>query len=378
MITINKIILISVCFGMIASCTILPRSGPNKYEVTASARGENPTAHIVPVTPEVVYETKMSTSSTFTKSFLQAKPLNAELIRPGDTLNLKVWENVEDGLLSSGMASAATLSELQMNGSGHIFVPYAGRIKVAGHTPEDIRQIVTQALQDQTPDPQVEVRRSAGAGATVSIIGSVGGQGIHPIVHQTRTLSTMLASSGGLGVKAELVRVTVIRGKLRSEVWLDELYDRPEMDIALRDGDRILIEADQRSFVIMGAAGRQSQVSFDQREISALEALSRAGGLSSNSADPKGVFVSRKEDQSIARRVVGDAEIKGEQHLIYVLNLTEPDALFLARDFTIRDQDTVYITEAPLSTWNKTLRGIMGGLSTTTSFANTISDLRDL
>ncbi len=119
-------------------------------------------------------------------------------------------------------------------------------------------------------------------------------------------------------------------------------------------------------------------MAFDQREISALEALSRAGGLSAYQADPKGVFVLRKEDQSIARRVVGDAEIKGEQHLIYVLNLTEPDALFLARDFTIRDQDTVYITEAPLSTWNKTLRGIMGGLSTTTSFANTISDLRDL
>ncbi|MGB3980095.1 polysaccharide biosynthesis/export family protein [Planktomarina temperata] len=378
MIKINKIILIAACFGMMSSCTILPRSGPNKYEVTASARGENPTAHIVPVTPEVVYETKVPTSSGFTKSFLQTKPLNAELIRPGDTLNLTVWENVEDGLLSSGMASAATLSELQVDGSGHIFVPYAGRIKVAGQTPEEIRHIVTQALQDQTPDPQVEVRRSAGAGATVSIIGSVGGQGIYPILHQTRTLSTMLASSGGLDVKPELVRVTVIRGKLRSEVWLDDLYDRPELDIALRDGDRILIEADRRSFVIMGAAGRQSQVAFDQREISALEALSRAGGLSAYQADPKGVFVLRKEDQSIARRVVGDAEIKGEQHLIYVLNLTEPDALFLARDFTIRDQDTVYITEAPLSTWNKTLRGIMGGLSTTTSFANTISDLRDL
>jgi len=92
MLKINKIILIAACFGMMSSCTILPRSGPNKYEVTASVRGENPTAHIVPVTPEVVYETKMSTSSTFTKSFLQAKPLNAELIRPGDTLNLKVWE----------------------------------------------------------------------------------------------------------------------------------------------------------------------------------------------------------------------------------------------------------------------------------------------
>ena len=360
---------------MISSCTILPRSGPNRLEVTASTRGENPTAHIVSVTPEVVYETKMSTALGFTQSFLQTKPLNAELIRPGDTLNLTVWENVTDGLLSSGVGGAATLSELQVDGSGHIFVPYAGRIKVAGHTPEAIRQIVTQALQEQTPDPQVEVRRSAGAGATVSIIGSVGGQGIYPILHQTRTLSTMLASSGGLDVKAELVPVTVIRGKLRSEVWLDELYDRPEMDIALRDGDRILIEADQRSFVIMGATGRQSQVPFDQREISALEALSRAGGLSANQADPKGVFVLRKEDQSIARRVVGDAEIKGEQHLIYVLNLTEPDALFLARDFTIRDEDTIYITEAPFSTWNKTLRGIMGGLGTTTGFANTINNL---
>ena len=159
---------------MISSCTILPRSGPNRLEVTASTRGANPTAHIVSVTPEVVYETKMSTALGFTKSFLQTKPLNAELIRPGDTLNLTVWENVTDGLLSSGVGGAATLSELQVDVSGHIFVPYAGRIKVAGHTPEAIRQIVTQALQEQTPDPQVEVRRSAGAGATVSIIGSVG------------------------------------------------------------------------------------------------------------------------------------------------------------------------------------------------------------
>ena len=288
--------------------------------MTASARGENPTAHIVPVTPEVVYETKPPTAPGFTKSFLQAKPLNAELIRPVDTLNLTVWENVADGLLTSEIGGAATLSELQVDGSGHIFVPYAGRIKVEGHTPEKIRQIITQALQEQTPDPQVEVRRSAGTGATVSIIGSVSGQGIYPILNQTRTLSTMLASAGGLGVKAELVRVTVIRGKLRSEIWLDELYDRPEMDIALRDGDRILIEADQRSFVIMGATGSQAQVGFGQREISALEAISRVGGLSSNAADPKGVFVLRKEAQSVARRVVGDAEIKGERHLIYVLN----------------------------------------------------------
>ena len=147
------------------------------------------------------------------------------------------------------------------------------------------------------------------------------------------------------------------------------------MDIALRDGDRILIEADQRSFVIMGATGSQAQVGFGQREISALEAISRVGGLSSNAADPKGVFVLRKEAQSVARRVVGDAEIKGERHLIYVLNLTEPDALFLARDFSIRDQDTIFVTEAPITTWDKTLRGIVGSLGATTGLTNSLNNL---
>jgi hypothetical protein len=32
--------------------------------------------------------------------------------------------------------------------------------------------------------------------------------------------------------------------------------------------------------------------------------------------------------------------------LIYVLDLTEPDGMFNARDFAIRDGDTVYVTEA--------------------------------
>ena len=36
-------------------------------------------------------------------------------------------------------------------------------------------------------------------------------------------------------------------------------------------------------------------------------------------------------------------------------DLTEPEGLFAAREFVIRDEDTIYITEAPLGTWTRVL-----------------------
>ena len=60
-----------------------------------------------------------------------------------------------------------TLQTVQVDGEGYIFVPYAGRLQAAGNTPESIRKVITDQLKEQTPDPQIEVRRIAGDGATV-------------------------------------------------------------------------------------------------------------------------------------------------------------------------------------------------------------------
>ena len=34
--------------------------------------------------------------------------------------------------------------------------------------------------------------------------------------------------------------------------------------------------------------------------------------------------------------------------------------MFMARDFVIRDGDTLYVTEAPFTQWNKTISAITG------------------
>ena len=60
----------------------------------------------------------------------------------------------------------------------------------------------------------------------------------------------------------------------------------------------------------------------------------------------------------------------GAQRMVYVLDLTQPNGLFLARDFAVRDEDTVYVTEAPFVQWSKTLAAVTGSLATATSVAS--------
>ena len=114
----------------------------------------------------------------------------------------------------------------------------------------------------------------------------------------------------------------------------------------LRPGDVILVEEDQRSFTALGALGGQTKVPLGSEDINAIEAIAMVGGLSSNLADPTGVFVLRDEPQTVASRVLGQ-QVYGDQRMAYVLDLTRANGLFLARDFLIRDGDTVYVTEAP-------------------------------
>ena len=363
-------------FAMIAALAVisscgLPQVGPNKRQLYKGSVQKEGDAFIVSVNDRVTRATAVTKALGFSDSFKNAATLGSDTIRPGDVLGLTIWENVDDGLLSNEGASATLLDEIQVDGSGFIFVPYAGRIRASGNTPEAIRRIITTKLAEQTPDPQVQVRRIAGDGSTVSLIGSIGSQGVFPIERPTSTLSTMLANAGGVTIAPDIAQVTVLRGKESGKIWFQDLYDHPELDIALRAGDRILVEGDTRSFTALGATGSQSLVPFESQSLSALEAIPQVGGLSPTSADPKGVFVLRNEPAEIANVVMGRNDLQGAQRLVYVLDLTQPNGMFQARDFAIRDGDTLYVTEAPFTQWTK----VIGALTGTASSVQSLSSL---
>lgn len=344
----------------VAGCG-LPRSGPNKAEIFKGSVLKEGDAFIVTVNPRVTRATSVVPALGFASSFRNAGVMGSDVIAAGDTLSLTIFENVrDDPLLGNTGQRVSVLETVQVDGSGFIFVPYAGRIKAAGNTPEALRQAIARKLDTQTPDPQVTVQRVAGDGSTVSVSGAVGGQGVYPIERPTRTLSAMLARAGGVAIEPETAIVRVNRGGHTGRIWLEDLYANPSLDIALRPGDRVVVERDTRAFVALGATGAQNRVPFETQTLSAIEAIATVGGLNTMLADPTGVFIFRNEPAEIANSVLGRSDLQGDQRMVYVLDLTQPTGMFEARDFLIRDGDTVYVTEAPFAQWQKALSAIAG------------------
>ena len=360
----------ALILSTLAACS-LPRSGPTRAEILSIAEKGPANSHVVQVSAEVAAASRAVQALGFNSAFLNAGIVSADQIRPGDVLAVTVWENVDNGLLASVGQKVTMIQEIQVDQNGSIYMPYAGRLLARDKTPEQLRRLITERLAGQTPDPQVEVRRLAGDGATVSVIGGVAAPGVYPIEASTRRLSSMLSKAGGVLIEPDVAQIKVQRHGTSGTIWLQDLFDSDLADIALRAGDRIIVEEDRRAFTALGASGSQQFVPFTRQNLNVLEAIAHVGGLNSRLADPKGIFVFRDEPNYVANRVLGRTDLVNPQRVAYVVDLTRPDGMFVARDFLIRDGDTIYITEAPFVKWDKIISATLGTLNAATTVSDT-------
>ncbi len=366
---IRPALVASLAAMLILSACTLPRSGPSRSEILAGAKSDA-NVHIVDVSDRIAEAARSVQALGFDSSFLNRAPQRADRIAAGDVLGVTVWENVDNGLLASVGQKVTFIQDIQVDQNGTIFVPFAGNLRASGKTPNELRQLITRRLEGQTPDPQVEVRRLAGDGSTVSIIGGVAAQGVYPIEPSTRRLTAMLAKAGGVVIEPDVAQIKIQRHGTTGSIWLQDLYDSKMADVALHSGDTIVVEEDRRSFTALGATGGQTQVPFSSKDLSVIEALAQVGGLNSQLADPKGIFIFREEPSYIANRVLGRDDILSPQRFAYIVDLTKPNGMFVARDFNVRDGDTIYTTEAPFVSWQKILNATIGSINFASSAIN--------
>ena len=127
----------------------------------------------------------------------------------------------------------------------------------------------------------------------------------------------------------------------------------------------------------MGTTG-QRRISFETHNPSVLEALAAAGGLRANSSNAKGIFVFREEPASIANRVLGRSDLIGPQQFAYVIDLTSQSSMLVAGKFPIRNQDTIYVTEAPYVKWRSLLFTLIGALNAAVSLDVALTGTADI
>ena len=116
---VAKIIVLVLIASLVAACG-LPRGGPSKRQIFSGSVLEHGDAFIVSVNDRVTRATGIVPALGFSDELINAAPVGADTIRPGDTLGLTIYENVEDGLLASAGQNASVINEVQVDGAGFI------------------------------------------------------------------------------------------------------------------------------------------------------------------------------------------------------------------------------------------------------------------
>ena len=239
-----------------------------------------------------------------------------------------------------------------------MFVPFAGRQRAAGRTAAQLREATRRSLEKLTISPQVEVRLNEARSRFVTVQGAIAAPGVYPIEASTARLAAMIARAGGASSPAERTEIAISRDGVVGRQILSGVLNEPESDIALRSGDRIVLKPISDRFVALGATGVQADIPFSTRSFNLLSAIGAARGLRDFDADPSGVFVMRYEDPALADALLPGAPPPGAvteagRATIYRLDMSGPEAFFIARRFAMRDGDALFVSNAPLTELRK-------------------------
>ena len=115
-----------------------------------------------------------------------------------DTLRIVVWRNPELSV------------DVPVRRDGKISVPLVDDVQAEGLTPEELKEVLTQALGEYVTAPDVTVIVLETNSHTVTVVGGVARSGRLPLVRQTRVLEA-IAHMGGFSVWAKRDQVKIIR-----------------------------------------------------------------------------------------------------------------------------------------------------------------------
>jgi len=278
------------------------------------------------------------------------------MIRAGDMLNVVIWDSAENSLLMGPGQRSASLANMRVSDGGAIFLPYVGAVRVADRTPDAARQLLQRQLESVVPGAQVQLSMAEGRENSIDLISGVRAPGNIKMPDQDFSVLAAISSAGGVNEALTNPQVKLVRGHKTYSTSISNLFEDPKLDTRLVGGDKLIVEADPRYFLSLGAAGKESQFGFNRDKVSALDALAIIGGVNDSRANPKGVLVLREYPASAL-----DAGQRGprQQRVVFTIDLTTSDGLFSARNFFVHSGDLVLATESPLSSVNVVV-GLVG------------------
>ena len=350
------------------ACSVLPRGAAVESEILRQSDDAESDFAIYPVTraflPSVdqwprVNEKRLGWIG-------HSHGANAQVIAPGDTLNIRIWDSSETSLLTGPGQPSTDLTGVRVTPNGMVFIPYVGKVNVSGRTPDSARTAIQRSLEVVVPSAQVQVVMAEGRMNSVDLVGGVRAPGAFPMPDRNYSVLSLIAAGGGVEGGLANPQIKLVRGRSIYATSINRLYENPSLDTRLRGGDKVIIEADERYFLSLGAAGTEALHPFTKDHISAMDAVSIIGGVNDSRGDPQGILILREYPGNAVRTGVRGPR---KQRVVFTLDLTDSDGLFSARNFEINSKDVVLVTESPITS-TRTVLGLIGSVF---GVANTLS-----
>ena len=273
-------------------------------------------------------------------------------VGPRDILNITVWGHPELTIPAGEFRSAEAAGNV-VGEDGTFFYPFAGVIRAAGRTVEEIREELTQKLSKYIEKVQLDVRVAGYRSQRVYVVGEVEQPGIHLVKDIPLTVLEAINSAGGVKPGADLRNITLTRDDKTYSINLLSLYEGGDIkqNVLLKQGDVLNVPDNQfnKVFVIgetmtgRGFGVRPRSVIMNKARMTLTEALAEGAGFDQETADAARVFVFRS--------ALGKSAI-------YHLDAKSPDALILAERFPLQPRDVVFVDRAEGIRWNQIIAQI--------------------
>jgi polysaccharide export outer membrane protein len=358
----------------LAGCSQLPTVGPSQEEVREAA--SRPGAQVIqvvdvddPIARRLLALRKQRQFSETLGPALGAEPV----IGAGDSLEVNIWEAPPAALFGAGVLDlrgvaasvhATTLPEQVVDREGSISVPFAGRIRAAGLTPQALEAEIVRRLKGKANQPEALVRVLRNASSNVTVVGEVTNSMRMPLTAGGERLLDALAAAGGVRQPVSKITLQVTRGEEFHAMPLDQVIRDPKQNVPLRSGDVVTALFQPLSFTALGATGKNEEINFEVQGISLAQALGRAGGLVDTRSDPRSVFIFRFEQASALdwpRQPVATTA-DGLVPVVYRVDLLDPSSFFVMQSFAINNKDVLYISNAPAAELQKFLNIMISGV----------------
>jgi len=315
-----RLLIGTTLLALVSACSNwLPTSGPSTRVLEEATAQTSSMIQLVEIngavnSRNVTREQRQLFSESFGANIIPTYAIN-----PGDVLAVSIWEANPALLFGASPAMSAfsgssssknsSLPDQMVGADGHITVPFAGRLRVAGKTIAVIEAEIVSSLQGKANSPQVIVQMTKGNTSNVTVVGEVGKSDLVPLTPKGERLLDAIALAGGVKQAVNKITLQISRqGQVRT-MALDRVIQDPAQNIRLNPGDVITAFFQPFSFTALGATGKNDEINFEASGISLAQALGRIGGVQDSRADVKGVFVFRFEEPDASERLLSTSNL---------------------------------------------------------------------